>query len=70
MNKYDPTKPTKYLTYRDANNLYGWSMAQTAWLKPYINLNTELSAQITSEAEKDFNKLMNISVFGHNGKYS
>ena len=25
---YDETKPTKYLLYFDANNLYGWSMCQ------------------------------------------
>ena len=24
--KYDPTKPSKYNTYLDANNLYGWAM--------------------------------------------
>ena len=23
---YDPSKPTKYITYLDANNLYGWAM--------------------------------------------
>ena len=25
---YDPKKPTKYLQYLDANNLYGWAMSQ------------------------------------------
>jgi hypothetical protein len=25
---YDPSKPSKYLLYVDANNLYGWSMSQ------------------------------------------
>ena len=24
--KYDPSQPSKYLTYLDANNLYGWAM--------------------------------------------
>ncbi len=24
--EYDPEKPTKYITYLDANNLYGWAM--------------------------------------------
>ena len=26
--EYDPRKPTKYLQYLDANNLYGWAMSQ------------------------------------------
>ena len=25
---YDPTQPTNYITYLDANNLYGWAMSQ------------------------------------------
>ena len=25
---YDPTKPTSYILYVDANNLYGWAMSQ------------------------------------------
>ena len=28
MKEYDPTKPTKYILYLDANNLYGWAMTQ------------------------------------------
>ena len=28
VNKYDASKPTKYITYTDANNLYGWSMSK------------------------------------------
>ena len=26
--KYDASKPTKYITYLDANNLYGWAMSK------------------------------------------
>ncbi|XP_054259555.1 uncharacterized protein LOC128984277 [Macrosteles quadrilineatus] len=28
MNDYDSSKPTEYLVYLDANNLYGWAMVQ------------------------------------------
>ena len=37
---YDPSKPTTYIIYLDANNLYGWAMSQPlpiggyAWLTP------------------------------------
>ena len=27
-NRYDASKPTKYITYLDANNLYGWAMSK------------------------------------------
>ena len=28
MEEYDKSKPTNYLQYLDANNLYGWAMSQ------------------------------------------
>ena len=29
VERYNPEKPTNYITYLDANNLYGWAMSLT-----------------------------------------
>ena len=63
MDEYDSSKPTKYLQYLDANNLYGWAMSQPLptggfrWVKCDSNPN-KLFEKFA--AKKDYGYLLEV----------
>ena len=54
MKDYDPTKPSKYISYLDMNNLYSWAMSRYLpyggfkWLKNVDGFN------VNSISEKNY----------------
>ena len=51
MKKYDPTKPSKYISYLDMNNLYGWEITGSLpyggfeWLKNADNFGVNSTSE-------------------------
>ena len=65
--EYDKNKPTKYLQYLDANNLYGWAMSQplpTGQFR-WIKVREDRSPKNIAEelvAKKDYGYLLEVDV--------
>ena len=66
MEEYDSNKPTKYMQYLDANNLYGWEMSQPLptgefkWIKCDDGNPKDLVERFA--AEKDYGYLLEVDV--------
>ena len=60
MKDYDPDKPSKFIQYLDANNLYGWAMSQSLpvggfrWMS---NLSKEKVLDILEKANSSMNDM-------------
>ena len=55
------------LVLKNVHRIIQFNLVETinkSWLKPYINMNTELRKKAKNDFEKEFFKLMNNSVFG------
>ena len=54
MKNYDPPKPSKFISYLDINNFYGWGMSDYLpysgfkWLKNVDNLDVNLISENSS----------------------
>ena len=68
MEEYDPSLPSKYITYLDANNLYGWAMSKKLpthgfrWMKQTQLKNWEnmpCILEVDLEYQHDFHDLHN-----------
>jgi len=62
--KYENLKLYENLGLKIVEIHRGIIIQENAWLKKYIELNTDLRTRATNNFEKDFFKLMNNSVFG------
>ena len=54
--EYAPCKPTRYLQYLDANNLYGWAMSQPLPTRGFkwVNIKPDEICKLTNSSEKGY----------------
>ena len=54
--EYDPSRPTRYLQYLDANNLYGWAMSQplpTGGFR-WVDIHPDKISKLVNNSEKGY----------------
>ena len=56
--EYDPLRPTNYLQYPDANNLYGWAMSQPLPTGEFKCVDTENLKQEEGELKKTIDMMV------------
>jgi hypothetical protein len=60
LSNHDPSKPSSYLTYLDANNLYGWAMSQFLpiggykWEENVARFTPEIISRMSDTAPRGF----------------
>ena len=62
MDDYDPQKPSRYLQYLDANNLYGWAMSQPLPTGGFKWVNVDPGGVKGLSAREDQGYLMEVDV--------
>ena len=55
MDSYDQTRPSKYIQYLDANNLYGWAMSEKMPYKNFewVNIENTPVEEVLSRTQED-----------------
>ena len=62
MEDFDVTKPENYLTYWDANNLYGWAMSQNLPYKDIKFSNVSIDTVLKTSDDNDEGYILEVDL--------
>ena len=65
MKDYDPDKPSKFIQYLDANNLYGWGMSQSLPTNGFKWMNNLTKEKVMKILEKTNSSMNNMGKRGY-----